>query len=204
MKGELQHMAQGDLFGQEVRVRVDERGEPWFVAKDVCDILGVANNRDAVSRLDADERMSVLPTALGGSQKMVAVSESGLYRLIFESRKPEARAFRRWVTHEVLPSIRKTGLYADDGVGLDEVMLRTADYLRLRGIERNANRFGQTVGDYCRAHGLAYETGRKPGQRVASLYPVSALDACAGNTAPRGALGSARRNGLRRFAWRNK
>ena len=93
-----------------VRVQVIN-GEPWFVAKDICDALGIENNRDAVSRLDDDEKLtSVVPTS-GQNRQMWMVNESGLYNLIFQSRKAEARAFRRWVTGEVLPTIRRTGRY---------------------------------------------------------------------------------------------
>ena len=85
--------------------------EPWFAAKDVCDALGIVNNRDAVSRLDDDEkRGSAVPTP-SGIRTMTLVNESGLYNLIFQSRKPEAKAFRKWVTSEVLPRLRRTGRY---------------------------------------------------------------------------------------------
>ena len=94
-----------------IRVEV-VNGEPWFVAKDVCDALGIDKHRDAIGRLDDDEKgRPVIVDTLGGQQKMSAVNESGLYALIFQSRKPEARKFRKWVTSEVLPSIRKTGRY---------------------------------------------------------------------------------------------
>ena len=87
-------------------------GEPYFVAKDVCEALAISNNRDAVSRLDDDEKCAVgIPDAIGREQMMTAVSEGGLYELIFQSRKPEAKAFKKWVKTEVLPSIRKTGSY---------------------------------------------------------------------------------------------
>ena len=84
-------------------------GEPWFVAKDVCDILGITNARNAYSRLLDDEQTTVRLTDVGSNyvhpQKLV--SESGLYTLIMRSRKKEAVDFQRWVTREVLPSIRK-------------------------------------------------------------------------------------------------
>lgn len=84
---------------------------PWFIGNEVCDILGIANSRDAIGRLDDDEkRMSVIPTP-SGKQNTNLVNESGLYSLIFQSRKPEAKSFRKWVTAEVLPSIRQTGRY---------------------------------------------------------------------------------------------
>lgn len=102
-------------FSQEnapIRVQVINNN-PWFVAKDVCQILGIANHKDAVSRLDDDERDGVgITDPIGRQQTVTTVSESGLYALIFQSRKPEARKFRKWVTSEVLPSIRKTGMYA--------------------------------------------------------------------------------------------
>lgn len=99
-----------DFKGSSVRVVTDENGEPWFVAKDVCDVLGIAV-RDTSKTLDEDERGVDTIHTLGGDQKMVIVSESGLYRLTLKSRKSAAKAFQRWVTHEVLPAIRKTGMY---------------------------------------------------------------------------------------------
>lgn len=95
-----------------VNIRMEQvNGEPWFVAKDVCDALAISNSRDAMNRLEEDERgMSVVPTP-SGEQSMNMINESGLYNLIFQSRKPEARAFRRWVTNEVLPAIRRTGVF---------------------------------------------------------------------------------------------
>lgn len=94
-----------------IRVQVINN-EPWFVSKDVCEVLGIANHKDAVSRLDDDERDGVgITDAIGRIQQTTVVSESGLYSLIFQSRKPEAKAFRKWVTSEVLPAIRKKGYY---------------------------------------------------------------------------------------------
>ena len=90
---------------------VSIEGEPWFVAKDVCDALEVKNSRDAISRLDSDEKGVVLTDTPGGKQDLQAVNEAGLYSLVLSSRKPEARAFKRWVTHEVLPAIRRDGGY---------------------------------------------------------------------------------------------
>lgn len=98
-----------------VRGCLDDRGEPWFVARDVCRVLELEKYRDAVARLDEDERGSVLVDTLGGPQQMATISESGLYALIFRSRKPEARRFRKWVTAEVLPALRKKGHYARPG-----------------------------------------------------------------------------------------
>lgn len=100
-----------DFNQTPVRV-VDVDGEPWFVAADVCRVLDIANSSDAVAVLDADEKGVANTDTLGGRQEMRTVSESGLYALVFRSRKEEAKAFRRWVTKEVLPAIRKTGRYA--------------------------------------------------------------------------------------------
>lgn len=86
-------------------------GEPWFVAKDVCDVLGIADNTTATRDLEADELTRIVCVSGGQHREMNAVNESGLYALIFKSRKPEAKAFRRWVTSEVLPTLRKTGKY---------------------------------------------------------------------------------------------
>lgn len=94
----------------EVRT-VELNGEPWFVLKDVCNILGISKYRDTAARLDADERGSVEVDTLGGTQQVIAVNESGLYHVILRSDKPEAAPFRKWVTSEVLPSIRKHGAY---------------------------------------------------------------------------------------------
>jgi len=99
-------------FGQ-VRVNIIN-GETWFVAKDVCDVLELSKNRDAVARLDVDERGSVLVDTPGGKQEMTTINESGLYALIIRSNKPIARKFRKWVTGEVLPAIRKYGTYSTD------------------------------------------------------------------------------------------
>lgn len=85
--------------------------KPWFVAKDVCDVLGLANVSQALERLDDDEKGITTVYTLGGKQKAAVVYESGLYALIFTSRKEEAKTFRKWVTSEVLPSLRKAGVY---------------------------------------------------------------------------------------------
>lgn len=119
-------------FSQEktpIRVQVIN-GEPWFVAKDVCLILGFSKYRDVIANLDEDERMSILVDTLGGRQNMSAVNESGLYALIFQSRKPEARKFRKWVTSEVLPSIRKTGRYESKPLRKDACRMSRGEGVR--------------------------------------------------------------------------
>ena len=102
------------LFEKEEfgKVRVVMQGEdPWFVAKDVCECLEIGNSRDAVASLDDDEKGVGIIDTPGGKQEMSIVSEPGLYSLILRSRKPEAKAFKRWVTHDILPSIRRSGGY---------------------------------------------------------------------------------------------
>lgn len=86
--------------------------EPWFVAKDVCDVLGIKTNhlREDGRGLDDDEVMNLPNWEVGGKAPLI-VSEAGFYKLVMRSRKPEAKAFQRWVTHEVLPAIRRTGGY---------------------------------------------------------------------------------------------
>lgn len=99
-----------DRFGQVRIIPVD--GELMFVAKDVCDCLEITKHRDAISRLDSDERGSVKLDTLGGKQDIAAINEYGLYSLVLSSRKPEAKEFKRWITHDVIPAIRKTGSYS--------------------------------------------------------------------------------------------
>ena len=104
--------------GNEVRT-VQRDGEPWWVLKDVCDILDLSNPTVVADRLDDDERVKVDPKQYLGSRSnepITIISESGLYSAILLSRKPEAKKFKRWITHEILPSIRKHGLYATNAL----------------------------------------------------------------------------------------
>lgn len=97
-------------FGQ-VRTMVIN-GSPWFVAKDVCECLDINNSRQALARLDSDEKNSViLNDGTPGNPEKGIVNEYGLYSLVLSSRKPSAKAFKRWITHEVIPAIRKHGAY---------------------------------------------------------------------------------------------
>lgn len=105
---------------------VSKNGEPWFVAVDVCKALDIGNNRQALNRLDDDEKADVILSDISSNgvlQKRTfsAVNESGLYALVLSSRKPDAKQFKRWITHEVIPSIRKHGAYLTESV-LDEVI----------------------------------------------------------------------------------
>lgn len=130
-------------FGQVRSVLKD--GEPWFVAADVCKALEIGTTAKALERLDPDEKGMNLIHTLGGKQKMSVVSESGLYSLILGSRKPEAKAFKRWITHEVIPSIRKHGAYVTDTVldQMDEHPELISEYigqLRAENAEARKNR----------------------------------------------------------------
>lgn len=124
-----------------VRVVLDESGAPWFVAGDIADVLGYRKANDMTRSLDDDEKGAHILRTLGGDQTVTIISESGLYHAILKSRKPEAKTFRRWVTHEVLPTIRKTGGYrlsgttrsiTDDEIHAAERLSRLmAPYLRI-------------------------------------------------------------------------
>lgn len=110
MNNEIQKF---DFKGAPLRTLTDKAGEPWFVAKDVCDILKLGNTTNALRALDEDEKTNFTNcnVAQNGGRAPLIISEPGLYKLIMRSRKPEAKEFQRWVTHEVLPQIRKTGGY---------------------------------------------------------------------------------------------
>ena len=100
-----------NFSGQNVRI-ITINGEPWFVGKDVADILGYSNSRKALSdHVDDEDKGVTKSDTLGGSQNITIINESGLYSLILKSKKPEAKQFKRWVTSEVLPTIRKHGAY---------------------------------------------------------------------------------------------
>lgn len=128
-----------DYHGQEVRT-VEMNGQPWFVAADVCRVLEVGNPTDALRRLDADERTLVSIEGASNGLPVNAVSESGLYSLILGSRKPEAKQFKRWITHEVIPSIRKTGGYiaGQETLSPEELMAKALLVAKQTLAERDA------------------------------------------------------------------
>ena len=126
----------------QFRVRVVMRdGEPWFVAKDACDCLELTNVSKACQTLDEDEKGITKSYTLGGSQDMMLISESGLYTLIMRSNKPEAKVFRKWVTSEVLPSIRKTGGYGirtvDDMINDPDTAIRLLTQLKILRLQND-------------------------------------------------------------------
>ncbi|MED4990133.1 BRO family protein [Parageobacillus toebii] len=139
--------------GSQVRTIVKD-GEVWFVAKDVCEILDISDARKAVQRLDEDER-SLIPVtdSLGRKQETFIVNEPGLYTLILGSRKSEAKQFKRWITHEVIPTIRKTGGYVANEDMFIETYLKHAD-------EQTKLLFRATL-----------ETVRKQNEQIAAMKP---------------------------------
>jgi len=139
--------------GSQVRTIIND-DEVWFVAKDVCEILDIADARKAVQRLDEDER-SLIPVtdSLGRKQETFIVNEPGLYTLILGSRKSEAKQFKRWITHEVIPTIRKTGGYVANDDVFVETYLKHAD-------EQTKLLFRATL-----------ETVRKQNEQVAAMQP---------------------------------
>lgn len=130
-----------DYNGKSIRT-MEFNGQPWFVAIDVCNVLEIANSRDAVARLDEDEKNTVGLTDGNkrGNPNTAIVSESGLYSLILGSRKPEAKQFKRWITHEVIPSIRKTGGYiaGQETLSPEELMAKALLVAKQTLAERDA------------------------------------------------------------------
>ena len=129
-------------FGTIRAMRGDD-GEPMFVAKDICAALEIKNSRDALARLDDDEKGVVLTDTPGGEQQMQAVNEAGLYVLVLGSRKPEARAFKRWVTHEVLPALRRDGGYMVARDETPEQTMARAVLLAQQTIDRQKSRIAE-------------------------------------------------------------
>ena len=115
--------------GNEVRT-VQQGSETWWVLRDVCDILEIGNSGNVASRLDEDEKGIHAVDTLGGKQELTIISESGLYSTILLSRKPEAKKFKRWITHEVLPAIHKHGAYVTSAK-LEEMISDPAAWIKL-------------------------------------------------------------------------
>ena len=113
---------------RQVQVIQDEGGRPWWVAADICAILGLSNPTEAIRALDDDEK-STLRISEGGPERNI-INEPGLYSLIIRSNKSEAKKFKRWITHEVLPSIRKTGRYEIDSPSEIDLIIKSAQALK--------------------------------------------------------------------------
>jgi len=122
------HPSRFDFRGKAVRT-VEREGEPWFVVVDICAALELRNPRSSVAILDEDEKYTVHSmdgiTRDDRAQEITIVNESGLYSLILRSRKPEAKEFKRWITHEVLPAIRKYGFYDPKRIEANALLSKT-------------------------------------------------------------------------------
>ena len=122
-------------FGQ-VRTLIKD-GQPWFVAKDICTALGLGDTSKAMERLDPDEKGTNSILTPGGTQEMWCVNEYGLYNLVIASRKPEAKSFKRWITHEILPSIRQTGGYITPQAQMLQFLQGMLDEMKRQAAELN-------------------------------------------------------------------
>lgn len=147
-------------------------GEPWFIAKEVCQYLQLDNDSQATSRLDDHQKSTHSLQTAGGRQDVSIVNEAGLYSLIFSSRKPAARAFEKWVTTEVLPSIRRHGFY-----GSPPPIERDPP---LRGVRHDAGtRLAEEIADYERETGLTFRS-----RKIVSSQKLSAMLMSGDVTAP--------------------
>lgn len=166
------------IYNEQPVRSVMRNGEPWFVGKDVCGVLAISNHNDALARLDEDERAEVGITDPSGTKYAIVVSEPGVYRLVFTSRKPQAEAFKRWLAHEVLPQLRKTGRFALDA--RDDEAMSPADRFGDMNARLNLLREARLLFGRDRARGLwamlglpavpqSYPTG--------DVEPYEALDA---------------------------
>lgn len=144
-------------FGNNLVRTVQKGGEPWWIARDVCAVLGLENSRKATADLDDDEKGVTICDTPGGPQEVTTISEPGLYSLILRSRKPEARQFRRWITHEVIPAIRRTGAYEANNKKLTALL----------------ERYGNTMTAEARSRLVLAIAGVSGGTAPAYPYPYS-------------------------------
>lgn len=173
------------LFEGEHLVRqVEKGGEIWFVGVDICRALEIKNASDAIDRLDPDEKGVVTADTLGGKQDVNVVSEAGVYRLVFTSRKPVAERFKRWLAHEVIPSIRKTGAYGvNPEVEVPEVDETTDnENLKLRHITECRQTFGtQAAAQLWFKMGLPVVPAMLQDPRQLSIFDYGAIKATPAN-----------------------
>ena len=153
---------------QDKQVRtVEKGGEPWWVLKDVCEVLGISHIKDTADRLEKDEvGQTDVIDSLGRKQMTTIINESGLYNVILRSDKPNARPFRYWVTHEVLPTIRKTGQYKTPQKAMSDYQAmmaatrkKNADIREALILERMANQYEGTYRQILHAHATKVLTG---------------------------------------------
>jgi prophage antirepressor-like protein len=142
-----------------IRVIHDAGPEPIWIGREVCDVLGISKYRDAISQLDGDERVSVAVDTPGGVQQMLGVTEAGIYSLMLISRSPKVKQFKRWLTHEVLPTLRRSGSYTAIPQNYAEALRAAADaHERAEAAESKArelavpasawNELAEAAGDY--------------------------------------------------------
>ena len=155
-----------DFQSYSVRV-LDINGNPWFVAKDVCRVLDIVDHKTATRKLDDDEKGVHTSDTPGGNQDMKVVSESGLYSLIFSSRKPEAKIFRKWVTKDVLPNIRKTGEYKLNQQKLESIY---SDRATIKEIDSAYDFYKKAFGDSY-AYQYAHQMMKKHQPHLAGNEP---------------------------------
>ena len=115
-----------DFKGRTLATITDKKGNPWFIAKDVCGVLGYRDTNDGTKYLDSEEQNTCTDKSSGQVRHIKIINEPGLYSLILRSRKPEAKEFKRWVAHKVLPAIRKTGgyIHGADKMSEKEIMAK--------------------------------------------------------------------------------
>ncbi|OUP02643.1 hypothetical protein B5F36_10460 [Anaerofilum sp. An201] len=156
------------IYGGEQLRTIQQPDGLWWVLRDVCRVLGLSTPARVAERLDDDEKGVSLIHTPGGDQKVTIINEPGLYAVILRSDKPQAKAFKRWVTHEVLPSIRRTGAYGvpperlaqlnELQARLEEWREREREFSRLTTESRKWYESNRDWRDKCRAHVQAYET----------------------------------------------
>lgn len=164
-----------------LRVVTDAEGQPWFNANDVCEVLGLANPWKAVGdHVDPDDltKREVIDS-LGRAQEANHVNESGLYALVMGSRKPEAKRFKRWITSEVLPALRKTGRYAMPGAEPDPAGPPIGVFTVIEAVETARHPEARAalhglLANHCRAHGLYVPVLAKAHGRAPRLTPAQA------------------------------
>ena len=169
--------------GTDVRV-TDREGAPWWVLNDVCRVLGISNPHDAAQRLDDDEKGVGSTDTLGGTQNLNIINESGLYSLIMTSRKAAAKRFKKWVTAEVLPQIRRTGSYGQVPVRLEPADVRQLRLAHSKTVEametqiRTLARLAKamTIEDTALFFDISIQELTSHMQSVGWIYPIQGVD----------------------------
>lgn len=160
-------------YGESPIRTMQQNGEVWWVLADVCKVLEIKNPRDAASRLDDDEKDGVgITDTMGRPQTATIVNEPGLYNLIFRSNKPEAKQFKRWVTHEVLPAIRKTGSYGNEKMEVAKLIASCKSATAVKGI---LSLYGVSTNN----HNITPTTYKNPAESVTEyLKTVETWELC--------------------------